>query len=125
MSKGYIGFTEGIAIGTSIGYSPDTMKYMDWDKVEQICKEHPDSIIYAGLQEDWGYTSGKIFDHGVYFDGGNLYDQSKWATPILDVDGKEIECWTKDPHVNTGIPGWWGRGAEVKSAVTWDDWFDE
>lgn len=124
MSKGYIGFTEGMIIGESIGYSSDTMKYMDWSKAEQICKEHPNSVIYAGLQEDWGYTSGKIFDHGEYFNGGDLYDQSKWATPILDVDGKEIECWTKEPHEHTGIPEDWGEGAKVKS--TWDDcFFDE
>lgn len=123
MSKGYLGFTEGIAIGESIGYSPDTMKYMDWNRVEQICKEHPDSVIYAGLQEDWGYTSGKIFDNGVFYNGGDLFDQSKWATPILDVDGEEIECWTKEPHDKTGIPEWWGRGAEVKNDIGWD--FDD
>lgn len=123
MSKGYIGFAEGILYGEYIGNSPSTMKYMDWNKAEQICKDHPNSVIYAGLQEDWGYTSGKIFDCGTFYNGGDLFDQSKWATPILDVDGEEIECWTKEPHYETGIPKWWGRGAEVKNDNGWD--FDD
>ena len=123
MSKGYMGFAEGILYGEFLGNSPSTMKYMDWNKAEQICKDHPNSVIYAGLQEDWGYTSGKIFDHGKFYDGGILYDQSKWATPILDVDGEEIECWTKEPHDKTCIPENWGRGTEVKHDTGWD--FDD
>ena len=36
------------------------MKYMDWNKVQKIVDEHPNSVIRAGLMEDWNNTSGLI-----------------------------------------------------------------
>lgn len=93
--------------------NPDGMKFLDWEKAEQICQQHPDSTIHAGLREDWGWTSGVIFDHGKFYDGGILYNQSRWATPILDIDGEEIECWSYLPLEFEGVPDWWGRGEVV------------
>lgn len=94
---------------------------MDWQKVQQIVNEHPDSVIYAGLMEDWNNTSGLIFANGQYYDG-YVYDRSVWSTPIVDVDGEEIECWAyKKTKEDTGIPSWWGNGQELK-----DEWdFEE
>lgn len=51
-----------------------------------------------------------VYANGKWYDGGLIYDRSKWATPILDIDGAEIECWTTEPHDGTSVPEWWGHG---------------
>ena len=91
------------------------MKYMDWEKVQQIVDENPDAVIHAGLKEDWNNTSGLIYAKGKYYNGGSLYDRSVWATPIVDVDGKEIECWTYEKQKkSTGVPRGWGKNTKIK-----------
>lgn len=117
--KGYTDFVGGMFWGMEIckRADPSDTKYMDWNKVEKICLEHPNEEIEAGLREDWNNTSGIIFSKGKWVDGGVLYDQSRWATPIVDINGEEIECWTHTPHDRTGIPEWWGRGEQV-----YDEW---
>ena len=94
-----------------------TMKYMDWEKAKQICLEHPDCSIWAGLRGDMGNTGGQIYDHGKW-EHGYVYDRSWLATPILEIytddcscdeDILEIPCWTYAPHENTGLPEWWGQ----------------
>lgn len=99
----YAGFFGPSAIATKpIG----DMKYMDWEKVKKIIEENPNSVIYAGLREDWNNTSGLIFAKGNYYDG-YVYGCSVWATPIVDVDGKEIECWTNEKtKEGSGKPSW-------------------
>lgn len=114
----YMGFTEGMMgyhIPSDTGY-----KYLDWEKAKRIVKDNPKAEIYAGLQEDWGCTSGLIYDNGEYYDGGGcFYGCSYWATPILMVDGKEIECWTNEPtKEQENVPEWWGEGAKLHR---WDD----
>ena len=114
----YMGFMEGMMC-----YHPksDTgFKYMDWEKAKHIVKNNPKAKIYAGLQEDWGYTSGLIYDNGEYYDGGMcFYGCSYWATPILMVDGREVPCWTNESDVPSDkVPEWWGDGAKLHR---WDD----
>lgn len=116
--KGYTNFAAGFlgpeAIATkSIG----SMKYMDWEKVKEIVKLNPNSVIYAGLMEDWNNTSGLIYAKGKYYDG-YVYGCSRWATPIVDVDGEEIECYTlvKKEDFTSNLPEWWGDGEEVYDA---------
>ena len=50
-------FGSGVVATKPIG----AMKYMDWNKVQKIVDEHPNSVIRAGLMEDWNNTSGLIF----------------------------------------------------------------
>lgn len=73
----------------------------DWDKAAEIIKEqyklYPDLIAEAGLQRDWRYTAGVIFENGKPTNESYTYLASNWATPtlILTVDGDEIleiEC---------------------------------
>lgn len=107
--KGYTNFAMGW-FGPEVfgGNRNDPMKYMDWDKVREIIKANPDKEIYAGLREDWNNTSGLIYDNGEYYSGGILYNQSCWATPIVDIDGDEIECWTYEKELSfTGVPADW------------------
>ena len=123
--KGYTDFIGGMITSQYKPTHNGGPRYMDWEKVKQICEENPDSTIYAGLREDWNNTSGIIFAKGDYYNG-YVYDQSRWATPIVDVDGTEIEVWTNKSHETTGLPGWWGNGAELKSRYDFeDDNFDD
>lgn len=117
--KGYTDFAMGFMGPGAIATKPiGDMKYMDWDKVQKLVDKHPNSVIYAGLLEDWGNTSGLIFANGEYYNGGYIYDRSVWATPIVDINGEEIECWTyNESKEAAGTPGWWGKGAKLK-----DEW---
>ena len=118
--KGYTDFAMGFLGPQAVATKPiGDMKFMDWKKVQQIVDENPDSTIYAGLMEDWNNTSGLIFAKGKYYDGGIVYGCSCWATPIVDVDGKEIECWTYEKtKEGSDMPTWWGNGEKLES--TWD-----
>ncbi len=78
-------------------------KAFDWDKAAEIIKEklklHPDLKAEAGLQGDWNYTGGTIFENGKPTNDHYTYLQSNWATPtlILEWDGEEqeeLECST-------------------------------
>lgn len=120
--KGYIDFAAGFLGPEVVATKPiGKMKYMDWIKVQKIVDDHPDSVVYAGLMEDWNNTSGLIFAKGKYYDG-YVYGASVWATPIVDVDGEEIECWTYDvTGEGHGKPTWWGNGHELLDAFDYED----
>lgn len=112
--KGYTDFIGGmedtIRRAANGEFNEAKMKYLDWNKAQQIVDEHPDSVIYAGLMEDWNNTSGVIYDKGKYFRSNYVYGASIWATPIVDVDGIEIECWTYDKtKEDYHMPKWWGK----------------
>ena len=114
--KGYTDFAMGFMGAAAVATKPiGNMKYMDWGKVQQIVNEHPNSVIYAGLMEDWNNTSGLVFARGKYY-RGYVYGCSFWATPIVDVDGEEIECWTyEETKEGYSRPDWWGNGQELLS----------
>jgi hypothetical protein len=121
--KGYTDFFQGFLGPSAVATKPiGNMKYMDWDKIQSIVNNHPDSVIYAGLQEDWGNTNGLIYAKGKYYDG-YVYGCSCWATPIVDVDGEEIECWTyeKTPY-ESDKPDWWGNGQKLLSEYDFDEY---
>lgn len=120
--KGYISFADGFLGYEAVATKPiGNIKYMDWKKVQKIVDEHPDSVIYAGLMEDWGCTSGLIYAKGKYYDG-YVYVSSLWATPIVDVDGEEIECWTYEKtEEDHRKPVWWGNGQELLDPWDYDD----
>ena len=121
--KGYTDFAMGFLGPAAVATKPiGAMKYMDWKEVAVIVSEHPDSVIYAGLLEDWNNTSGLIYAKGKYYNG-YVYGCSVWATPIVDVDGMEIECYvTEEPEgFTTGLPAWWGHGATLHDEYEYED----
>jgi hypothetical protein len=77
----------------------------NWDKAAEIIKEklklHPDLKAEAGLQGDWDYTGGIIFEDGKPTNDSYTYLCSNWATPtlILEWNGMEqeqIDCSTEE-----------------------------
>lgn len=98
--------------------SQSTVKYLDWEKAKRLCTKYSNCSIYAGIKEDMGNTSGKIFDKGK-FCKEYVYDRSWWGTPILEVWNEELDmdleipCWTIEPHEESGVPYWW-TGLNIK-----------
>lgn len=120
--KGYTNFAAGFFGASAVATKPiGKMKYMDWQKVQKIVDENPDAVIHAGLMEDWNNTSGLIYAKGKYYDG-YVYGCSSWATPIVDVDGAEIECWTHEQtKEGSAKPTWWGNGQKLLGEWEYDN----
>lgn len=78
-------------------------KAFDWDKAAKLIKEkfetHKDLIAEAGLEGDWSYTGGEIFEDGKPTNDNYTYLQSNWAIPTLILtyngESEEIECWVE------------------------------
>lgn len=101
----------------------DGSKVLDWDRAREICRG-TDEHVYAGLAEDWTYTSAMIYDGEKFVEErlGNLYVFSRWATPVVRIGyvGDGVECWkyaeTEDDPA--GYPAGWG---EVVDLEGWGD----
>lgn len=78
----------------------DIQMAFDWDKAAGIIKErlktNPDLVAEAGLQGDWSYTGGIIFEEGKPTNENYTYLSSNWAKPTLEIDGEDIECWIEE-----------------------------
>lgn len=109
MKRSDITFLEGLlGIQAKIaGENGVKIMKFDWDKAAEIIKErfsnHPDLLAEAGLQGDWNYTGGEIFEDGKPTNDECTFLASNWAKPtlILSYDGKEqeeIECFTTDEN---------------------------
>ena len=83
---------------TEEDYANSIPKVFDWDKAARLIKENNLTNAYAGLDEDWWWTSGCILEDGKPFTEDYAYLASFWATPVLiykDEDGEDavIPCW--------------------------------
>lgn len=77
----------------------------DWDLAAEIIKkafaEDAGISVEAGLQTDWSFTAGTIFENGKPTNESYTYLGSSWACPSLIIsfsDGKEqeIQCFKSD-----------------------------
>lgn len=88
-----------IAINKS---TPDgNEKVFDWDKAAKIIKERKPETASAGLAEDWAWTGGLIYENGKPVKNEYTFLASRWATPVLILDGEEIDCYQPE-----GYHGW-------------------
>ncbi len=69
------------------------VKVFDWDKAAQILRDEGYQNAEAGLQSDLEWTGGAILTNGRPNFESYTYLASVWATPVLIVNGEEIECW--------------------------------
>lgn len=70
------------------------MKYLNWDKVREIIRKNPNSVIQVGLLEDWNNTGDIIYNKGEYPYHYHVYTQSTWATPIVIIDEQKYVCYS-------------------------------
>lgn len=107
MKKSTLTFAEGfIAPNAKLAKQRgESQKAFDWDKAAEIIKKeyetHKDLKAEAGLQGDWEYTGGCIFENGKPTKEDYTYLSSIWAIPtlILSWDGveqNEIDCYTNE-----------------------------
>jgi hypothetical protein len=85
-------------------------KRFDWIGAAKLIRERKPKLVEAGLAEDWGCTSGRIFDDGepVKQEDTYVYLSSAWATPIVVLDGdEEIDCFLEGQE----DPGYWPEDA--------------
>lgn len=97
------GFTDGRGVAGKKQGKPQ-MKF-DWDKAAKIIREkikvNENYYFEAGLQGDWAYTGGVIFENGEPVSEDYTYLSSNWAIPTLLIclhgaDVESIDCFTTD-----------------------------
>jgi len=107
MKRSELTFTEGFTCqrGVNAKSNGATLNAFDFDKAAEIIKtylkDHPDLTAEAGLQGDWAYTGGVIFENSLPTNDSYTYLSSNWAAPtlILSWDGKEqeeIQCFSSE-----------------------------
>ena len=78
------------------------MKAFNFDMAAYLIKEklkhNPDLIAEAGLEGDWDYTGGVIFENGKPTNDSYTYLASHWAIPTLifywgGVEQESFDCW--------------------------------
>jgi hypothetical protein len=89
------------------------MKVFDWDKAAKIIKERKPVIAEAGLESDYEWTLGPIYENGKRTpERGCTYLISTWATPMLIVDGDEMSCYKmQSEHPEWNDETWWPKSA--------------
>lgn len=117
MKKSELTFAEGFT--TNRGQGSKLFKAFDWDKaalkIKELLVDNPNLRAEAGLQGDWDYTGGVIFENNKHTSDNYTYLKSNWAIPTLLVyndEGDEIlemECFTSE------------EGHRFNSESTWDN----
>lgn len=98
------------AMAESARAAGSPMRQLDWEKAKEICEKNKGKSIYAGLSSDMEYTGGLIFD-GEKRVKDYVFVASVWATPILEIDGQEIECWKYGNYCD--MPKWWAESGDA------------
>ena len=67
----------------------EPMMVFDWCRAARRIKEEKPNIAGAGLQSDWEYTGGNIWENGKPTPAEDTYTflRSTWAIPELELDG--------------------------------------
>ncbi len=97
-----MGFTEGMFVGMERARAAKARgergKVFDWNTAARLLKERQPTHASAGLEGDWDYTNGPIWRDGkpVPRDETYTYLASSWATPVLDMDGDEVDCYISE-----------------------------
>lgn len=88
-------------------------KVFDWAKAARIIKEQNITDAYAGLAEDWGWTSGIIFQDGKVVPQNKTYTYlaSTWATPQLLINHKHINCYIISSDTKWNAQTYWPKEA--------------
>ena len=77
----------------------------DWVKAAKLIKESKPTLAQAGLQGDWEWTGGTIFEGGKPVLDSYTYLSSNHAVPEIDLDGDRFPCYcmqSEQPTYNSG-----------------------
>jgi hypothetical protein len=91
----------------------EPLKVFDWDKAARLIKERQPEVAGAGLQSDWEWTGGIIYNAGEINTEDYTYLASTWATPELSLDGEIVPCW----KTQSDTPNWGSSTKWPPSAV--------
>lgn len=80
----------------------DRIKVFDWDQAARIIAASRPTTASAGLSSDLEWTGGEIWSDGAPNTTDYTYLASCWATPVLIINNKEIDCW----RYAEDSPGW-------------------
>ena len=119
MKQSNLTFSEGF-LGTQSEQArkqSKPMMFFDWDKAASIINEKIKLggvlVAEAGLQGDWDYTGGIIFESNEPVTDSYTYLSSNWAVPtlIIDIDGmaEELECFTTDENTRFDSGSKWDK----------------
>lgn len=80
------------------------LKVFDWDKAARLIVERAPKVVGAGLEDDWEWTGGEIFENGrpLNRDETYTYLASTHATPQIEIDGELLDCYI----MQSSTPGW-------------------
>jgi len=87
------------------------MKVFDWDAAAQKIKDVQPKVAKAGLQGDFEYTGGTIYEDGEINESDYTYLASTWATPILVLDDVVYECFVMEKQTTFKHSTKWPKSA--------------
>lgn len=80
-------------MGQQASRSGAKMMVFDWEKAAKLILLNSPKWASAGLQSDWEYTGGTIYEDGQPISDSYTYLMSNWAKPEINMDGQIQECW--------------------------------
>ena len=99
MPRTEFGFGVGF-LGPLAPDAPGGRRSFDWDRAAEIIRTRQPQRASAGLERDWDYTAGAIYEGGspVPEEDTYTYLSSTWAVPTLHLEfsngqNETIECW--------------------------------
>ena len=72
------------------------VKIFDWAKAKNLIEQYNIQNVWAGLAEDWEWTSDKILVNGKWIENHGAYLSSVWATPVFISEEIKVDCWVYD-----------------------------
>ena len=87
----------------------------DWIKAAKLIKKASCQYAEAGLQSDWEWTGGTIFEDGKPMpkDDTYTYLASTWAIPEIEINGVKSDCF----KMASELPGWDAKTYWPKEAL--------
>ena len=79
----------------------------DWNKAAELIRDRKPEIAMAGLQSDWEWTGGTIYENGLPVTDSYTYLSSTWAVPELMLDWDIVPCY----KMQSEVPDW---GSDTK-----------
>ncbi|MGG2935148.1 hypothetical protein ABEO66_13705 [Bacillus pacificus] len=115
IDKGYMSFASGFILGPSMPEREGGYRQINWALLKEFIETNKESFqsVEAGLAEDWGCTSGEVWnDEAGYIPQNDTYvfASSRWATPSISVTYKEgreetFEMWMNGDNPDSYFEG--------------------